>query len=386
MNDNNKISHYQIKKNDKNKNINFSKILLKTDMNLYDVVEKKDIELKNLKNDTNNIKKDTIKEFIYSNKKIPNFWKNKKNYKNIVLETFVEDDNFLKYLGNIEENDVVKLKIKNKIQIRPKTAISVKKKIRKNLTTTNHQNINQIKNKLGMETIEESLKYDSNNMSNIYSSLSGSNKFKKPKIKIKKVISQQEEIQNMLDNLKEKFPLKNKLKEIYTNYNLKELFFSSSQNKKIINENNKIENINSINKLIDESRFHKAQKIGKNIFNNLLSKNSKEKSREISNEKIYSKNNYINYKIQSKNKKGKIRNELNDSIIYNHLKSTNFYGPYFSYCPFCCDDNIKYYKYMERKQCISLLNYIKKDRNKKMEIEESKFRKKIKLKKNSFLH
>ena len=386
MNDNNKISHYQIKKNDKNKNINFSKILLKTDMNLYDVVEKKDIELKNLKNDTNNIKKDTIKEFIYSNKKIPNFWKNKKNYKNIVLETFVEDDNFLKYLGNIEENDVVKLKIKNKIQIRPKTAISVKKKIRKNLTTTNHQNINQIKNKLGMETIEESFKYDSNNMSNIYSSLSGSNKFKKPKIKIKKVISQQEEIQNMLDNLKEKFPLKNKLKEIYTNYNLKELFFSSSQNKKIINENNKIENINSINKLIDESRFHKAQKIGKNIFNNLLSKNSKEKSREISNEKIYSKNNYINYKIQSKNKKGKIRNALNDSIIYNHLKSTNFYGPYFSYCPFCCDDNIKYYKYMERKQCISLLNYIKKDRNKKMEIEESKFRKKIKLKKNSFLH
>ena len=40
---------------------------------------------------------------------------------------------------------------------------------------------------------------------------------------------------------------------------------------------------------------------------------------------------------------------------------------------------------MERKQCISLLNFIKKDRNKKMEIEESKFREKVKMEKNFIL-
>ena len=374
------------KKKDINKStVNSGKILSKTEMAFYDAVEQKDIELQNLKTDIKNIKKEAIKEFVYSSKNIPITWKNKKNFKNIVLETFIEDRNFLKYLGSVEADDSIH--VKSKRQIRPKTASERK-------TIKNLKNFSNKKSKSGLRTLDF-LKNDSNKST--FNSLSVNNKnFKKPKIKLRKIISQQEEIQNMLDDLKEKYPLRGKLKELYPCSKLKEIDinFSLDQNN---NENNKTANANSIENLIDKSRLNKINKMERNIFNNLLSLNKK--NNNANNSKQFLDENSYNKKINNKSKKSnfnyyrfnkmiknqKIKNELNDSIIFNQLKSTNFYGPYFSYCPYCCNNNIKYYKHMERKQCISLLNYIKKDRNKKMEIEESKFREKIKLDKMSQL-
>ena len=378
----NSLDKTNIKKHHKYMNLNNK--LTKAEMAFYDVVEQKDIELKNLKNDTNNVQKETIKEFVYSNKNIPDLWKNKKNYKNLVLETFVEDNHFLNYLGTKEDNDSIK--VKKKAHIRPKTAISDGKKLKTSLKINKPIKFNNVKNKLSLGSFE-SLKTYSNSLSNNIYSLSTSNKYRKPKIKLRKIISQQEEIQNMLDSLKEKYPLRTKLKELYDNYNFEEINVPLETNK------NETVNVNSVENLIDNSRLHKIQKIERNIFNNLLSlnkKNIQNKYKEFYNENNFNKksNNKNYYKLSKlllKKKKEKIKNELNDSIIFNHLKSTNFYGPYFSYCPYCCNNNIKYYKHMERKQCISLLNFIKKDRNKKMEIEESKFREKVKMEKNSIL-
>ena len=379
------------KKQKKYKNSN--KMLSKAEMAFYDVVEQKDIELKNLKNDTKNLKKETIKEFVYSNKKIPDLWKNKKNFKNMVLETFVEDNHFLNYLGTVEDNDSIQAK--KRAHIRPKTAISEGKEMKTNLKINKHKYFKNFKKKFTLGSFESSKTYSNSINNNIYS-LPNSNKYKKPKIKLRKIFSQQEEIQNMLDSLKEKYPLRHKLKELYENYNLEELNIPTipiKSNKNDIKENNKTVNENLVGQLVDKSRLHKIQKIERNIFNNLLSLNKKNihnKDKEFFDENIFNKNsNNKNYyklsKTLLKKKKEKIKNELNDSIIFNHLKSTNFYGPYFSYCPVCCNNNIKYYKHMERKQCISLLNFIKKDRSKKMEIEESKFREKVKMEKNSIL-
>ena len=390
INASNKKDKSKDKSKSKNKNkkaINPGKILSKTEMALYDAVEQKDIELQNLKTTTKNIKKETIKEFVYSSKKIPVVWKSRKNFKNIVLETFVEDTDFLKYLGSVEEADSIHAK--PKIHIRPKTASE--RKLSSNLK--NFINKKNDKNKLALRTLDF-LKSDSN-ISN-YNSLSANNQyFKKPKIKLRKIISQQEEIQNMLDDLKEKYPLRNKLKELYPNLNLKEvdINFSIEQNNK---ESNKTVNASSIESLIDKSRLHKINKIERNIFNNLLLSNKKNNNNDNKfkqfleenscdnkiNNRI-NKSNFNNYRFSKMIKNEKIKNELNDSMIFNQLKSTNFYGPYFSYCPYCCNNNIKYYKHMERKQCISLLNFIKKDRNRKAEIEESKFREKVKLDKIS---
>ena len=373
-----------------NKYMNLNKKLTKEEMAFFDVVEQKDIDLKNLKNETKNIKKETIKEFVYSNKKIPDLWKNKKNFKNIVLETFVEDNHFLNYLGTVEDSESIQFK--KKTLIRPKTTISEGKKIIPNLKKNKPKYFNNYKNKLSLGSFEP-LKTYSNSISNNIYSLSTSNKYKKPKIKLRKIFSQQEEIQNMLDNLKEKYPLRTKLKELYENDNLEEINVPLESNKNDNKENNKTINVSSVENLVDKSRLHKIQKIERNIFNNLLSLNKKNipnKYKEFFDENIFNKNSsnkdyYKLSRILIKKKKEKIKNELNDSIIFNHLKSTNFYGPYFSYCPYCCNNNIKYYKHMERKQCISLLNFIKKDRSKKMEIEESKFRERVKMDKNSIL-
>jgi len=381
MDEKKNISQYLFKKSSKNKNKlkNSNKILSKTEMAFYDIVEQKDITLKNLKTDTNNIKKQTIKEFIYSNKKIPNLWKNKKNFKNVVLEMFVEDNNFLSYLGSGDENDSIK--IKNKTQIRPKTVSSKKNNLKQQLRI-NTINDRKIKKKLTLGSIE-SIKYDTkSNTTNI--SLSSYKKKKKPKIKLRKIISQQEEIQNVFDNLKEKYPFQKKLQDLFP-----ENKYAEEINKE--NNNNKLDNLSTVENLIDKSRLHKIRNIERNIFNNLLSLNKKNnitpKYRQFLYQNENNKNSYkrfTNIKLKNKNKKETIKNELNDSIIYNHLNSMNFYGPYFSYCPYCCNNNIKYYKHMERKQCLSLLNYIKMDRNKKLEIEESKFRDKIKMEKLSF--
>ena len=83
---------------------NIDKMIPKKKTN-YDVIERKDLELNNIREKTNDIKTDSIKQFIYSNKNIPKVWKTKKNFKNLVLQIFADDDNFIKYLGNNTEYD-----------------------------------------------------------------------------------------------------------------------------------------------------------------------------------------------------------------------------------------------------------------------------------------
>ena len=138
-----------IQKNNKSniKLNNSNKIFSKTEMGFFDSVEQKDFELINLKNNTKNIKKETIKEFVYSNKKIPNLWKNKKNFQNIVLETFCEDNNFLRYLGSGEDKEIIHFK--TKAQKRAKTL-----ETEKNNLSNSQTNNNLEKNKLMKENFE----------------------------------------------------------------------------------------------------------------------------------------------------------------------------------------------------------------------------------------
>ena len=58
-------------------------------------------------------------------------------------------------------------------------------------------------------------------------------------------------------------------------------------------------------------------------------------------------------------------NEINNPIIKKNIESINFYGPYCSFCPTCRNKNIEYYDKMEPNQCLKIINFIKKARNKK---------------------
>ena len=45
-----------------------------------------------------------------------------------------------------------------------------------------------------------------------------------------------------------------------------------------------------------------------------------------------------------------------------HLESINFFGPYYSYCPPCGNRNIDFYKNLDKKKLIQIVQQIKKMR------------------------
>ena len=297
----------------------------------YDVVEKKEAKLKNLKNNTDKIKKESIKEFIYTNKNIPIIWKTKKNYQNLVLDIFNEDNNFLKYLGN----NIQKKKKLNTIINRPKTSINEK----------NIRNLELERKK------QRKLSY---------------NTFIKPKKKIRMLLSPQVEIENIFEELKEKYPINNKVKDLFPYYNFEEEKKDKIGNSSFDRFNKKKFSGNTIT----TSKSKYLKKMEKNIYNNLFSRENTTIS--FNNQNITKTNNDFEYK--RKNRIKIMKKELNDPRIFHLLQNLNLYGPYFSYCPCCFDKNIIFYKNFGRKQCISLLNYIKDDKIKEREIKESKYR------------
>ena len=311
----------------------------------YDIIEKKDIELNHIKQNTNDIKKSSIKQFIYSNRNVPKTWKTNKNYKNLVLELFANDNNFIKYLGSSDENNT---NFTSNINlIRPKTSICKGK-----------PNVNIDSNK------NRKLTY---------------NRLDEPKKKIRTLMSPEIEIENIFEDLKEKYPIRKKLGQLFPYYN-----FEEDKKDKRINFSYDNHNVAKKSMLVEnsiaKSKLKKIKKIEKNIYNNLFLKN---KNIAFINSRL-SRNQNDEFDYKRKNRVKLMKKELNDPRIFNLLQNVNLYGPYFSYCPYCFDKNIDFYKNIGRKQCLSLLNYIKHDNDKNMEIQEIKFRNNLKHKNDLF--
>ena len=328
----------------KNSDINAIRITSKK-RTKYDIIEKKDIELNHIKQNTNDIKKSSIKQFIYSNRNVPKTWKTNKNYKNLVLELFANDNNFIKYLGSSDENNT---NLTSNINLkRPKTSICEGKY---------NANIDANKNR--------KLTY---------------NRLDEPKRKIRSLMSPEIEIENIFEDLKDKYPIKKKLGQLFPYYN-----FEEDKKDKRINFSYDNQNVAKKSMLVEnsiaKSKLKKIKKMEKNIYNNLFLKN---KNLASINSRL-SRNQNDDFDYKRKNRVKLMKKELNDPRIFNLLKNVNLYGPYFSYCPYCFDKNIDFYKNIGRKQCLSLLNYIKHDNDKNVEIQEIKFRNNLKHKNDLF--
>ena len=365
----------QMKENNLDNNIDNSSKVHSPYVDQFDEIEQKDRELKQMKNKTYKYKKESIKEFVYTNRQIPILWKSQKNFDKLVLEMFAEDNNFLQYLGN--DADISDISKKNKNISRPKTSISKKK----SLTSTNLQfdnkKINTKKKILRIGSLESIRSLSNSNIANIHSL--NSSKFGKTKIKKNSIITPGEKMENIFDDLQEQFPIKKKFEELYPELATDEV--------KIKNNN-----MNSVKNLIDKSKLHKIMNMEKNIYNNLFPKKlrnsiNNQKNQFLGKNKKYkiksmTSNNFgLNtFKLKTENRKEISKKDFSDAKIYNQLKRVNFYGPYFSYCPYCFDKNIKYYKNMDKNQCLNLLNCIKLDRSKKLENEEFIFKDRLKKK------
>jgi hypothetical protein len=370
--------------------MNINKILSKED-EVFDEIEQNEKKLQNLKHKINSFKKDSIKEFVYTNRRIPYIWRIKKNYESLILGLFLEDNNLMKYIGKGAET--TSRTIKNNGKARPKTAFTK----RKNLTNSNLQMDKKIIiDKKYMHKIDKLSSIRSVSRSNTTNLDSiNSSKFSKVnnkcKIKLRKIISSEDETENLFDKLKEKYSIKKKFEELFSSYNADEMTMQLNSN----TSKNNDEKIYSIKSKIEKEKLIKIKKIQRNIYNNLLLKD-KNKTKNYDNQRLFKKYKLIsntqklidklkeeNTKDNKKgnikeNKKEIIKNSINDSKIFTLLKSINFYGPYFSYCPTCHDNNINFYKNLDKNECLNLLNHIKLERSKKLDIEDSELKKESK--------
>ena len=359
----------------------------------YDPIEKDEISIKKIRNELRRVKDSSLREFIYSNKDIPDNWKHKISYGDDILKIMIKDKNVLKYMGseNKDEQSMIKnnndkktnnLKTRNiqyeNEKILPDIKNSTEQKYKINDSGVSQQIIDSEKAQ-GKIIAEEN---------NIILSPSKLKKFN-PKSKQKKYYNEKE-INNILEDFKANYPIKQKLKELYekTNYytssqknnlNLSKSRDNNTTRNKFSNsfvKTNKNEfdkelksNRNIFYKTIKNQQIFKRKNvIRQNVFNNLISNRESFMSKSTDN-KRYSKLKPITFS-DYKNfiKKLSIKNPLVDK----NLENINFYGPYFSYCPPCYNKNIEYYNNFEINQCLELLHHIRKLKikdNKKKEKE-----------------
>ena len=195
----------------------------------------------------------------------------------------------------------------------------------------------------------------------------------KCKIKLKKIISPEDETEIIFDKLKEKYSIKKKFEELFSRYNVDEMTMQLNSN----TSKNNDKKIYLIKSNVEKEKLIKVKKIQRNIYNNLLLKD-KNKTKINNNQPLFKRYKLISNKqihidkLKQENKKEK--NDINDSKILSLLQSINFYGPYFSYCPTCHDNNLNFYKNLDKNECLNLLNHIKLERSKKWDIEDSELK------------
>ena len=345
----------------------------------YDSIAKNDISIKKNQTILKRVKDSSMKEFIYSNREIPMNWKHKQDYRDNLLKIMVKDKKVLKYIGmgEYKEEDNNKTYTDRKVPNIKKT-FDTKSKI----SDLNRMNQSFDSEKNPDNTIEEEIIKDTS-----------SSKFSKSKSKPKHDFTEKE-INNILEDFKINYPIKEKLKELYdkTNYYSSKSgfnnFMNGGKNMNLTTTRN-LRSQSYINKSKEEAEsdskfnrnifyntiknqqiFKRKNVIRQNVFNNLVSKRDSIISKSTSHKNTKKLNPIIFSDYKSFIKKLKIKNP----IVDKNLENINFYGPYFSYCPPCYNKNIEYYNNLEINQCIGLLHHIKKLKvkdNKKTEIEKN---------------
>ena len=277
----------------------------------YGDIEKNNILIKSDKKLLDKIKGITLKEFIYTNKNIPDLWKNKLNYQYEMANLISKDKKLLSYIGSFPFEYGYKEKLP---------------KIKTNIT-----------NEIITDKTRKTLRIKKTNEMN------------------------DDDLNVIMDNYKVVYPIKEKLENLINIYNEE-----NSKINNIINETNEdnfsntkesnfysyIKVVNTLNKTKNE-KLRKQNSFRQNIFT--LDSLKKKDDNEYSQTKTI----LINNKKFKRNIFFKKKNETRNKIIEDNVKTINYYGPHFSFCPSCKDKNIEFYNNMEPNQCLELINHIK---------------------------
>ena len=373
------INEIKIKKNFQGSLKDFQKL----NRGLYDEIESNDISIRENKAKLKKLKNSSVKEFVYTNKEIPEHWKTKLDYEQNLLKMFVKDKDFLFYLGHggggdnfsslkeIEKNNSPRKNILNKSPKQKKEF----PKINNNIATASPMITSSNKHLVRNTRFKEN-----NNISD-------------------------KEILGILDEFKNAYPLFEKEKN-QENHNTRDNFSNDTDRKSktlydtkhlrnIMRQNNNNYTNNKKNVSIDihalttfptiKQKHNKRQNtFRQNIFTNLLPSNDKYgknfsktssgfnscsnfRKKKIDFQIRNNNNIYLNSDFDFFNKKINI----NNPTVLKYLEGINYFGPYFSYCPPCGHRNLEFYKNLEPSQCLQIIQQIKKNKGKNIIVNDN---------------
>ena len=354
----------------------------KLNRGLYDEIENNDLSIKENKALLRKLKNTTVKEFVYTNKEIPDHWKTKLDYENSLLKMFVKDKEFLYYLGHGGSGDNPNLL----------------KEVEKN----GSPRLNILNNKSPKEKAFPKINSNAT-LNSPVKSLSNNHIVRNTKLKENNNFSDKE-ILGILDEFKNAYPLfekenlntrdnnliqtDRKSKTFYDNKFLKKNFTQNNNHltnkKKTSFDNNNLNNNLNYFPSLKQKHNRRQNTFRQNIFTNLLPSNNQNINL---NKNMTGYNSCTNFRKKKKDYKNKNDNNIflnsnndfyvkkiniNNPAVMKYLEGINFFGPYFSYCPPCENRNLEFYKNLEPNQCIQIIQQIKKNKGKNIIVNKKK--------------
>jgi hypothetical protein len=335
---------------------------------------------------------------VYSNRKIPDIWKNKIGYQDEVLDV-LKDEQFLVYLGRSNPKDDSFSTTTASTKQMAKTAYSSFPKLRK---LSQNEQLTHISEGIQSLTNRDESEVQTRSITN------------RPKytmsLKPKKEVNEKE-IVSILEDFRSLYPIKtNNFQAVITNIDGNNKVGSGACSGNGVGSSSK--DLNMFNKTFTSSfkggfrsgsmpniinqglhgikhlkPYQKQEMFKQAIYNKLIP--SKQKlsfsSRNIQIPKKHEEEKTSSTKygpfLNSDNEIFNRKIEITNPLVKKHLESINYFGPYYSYCPPCRNRNMEYYKNLEPNQCIEIIKCIKKEKKRKaIELEEH-YKKELKLSK-----
>ena len=331
----------------------------------YDEIEENNQNILRDKKALKNVKKESVKEFIYTNKEIPEKWKQKLNYKDDLLEILTKDKKLLTYIGTNPPDSGMYSTIGSSANLDFKKRKSISTKMDKSFPNINNNRyiINKSPEK-NIENEKKKIKLEIN-ISDSHS-IGKTSKLRNSLISNTKNYNEKE-IYNILEDFKTAYPIKEKLDQLYTSTN----YYNNAKNS--IDKKNETGNsgsnfhktsnsMYSFQNMITEKRQNVFRQ---NVFNNLIRSGSFNNTMWKYNYNLEDKSQRVKPIMELNHENFVKRIEIKDPLIKKNLEGINFYGPYFSYCPPCRNRNLEYYNKLELNQCLGIIHQIKKVRVKK---------------------
>ena len=331
--------------------------------NFYEDLITSDTSIKANRHILNKIKSKSIKESIYTNKKVPGSWQIMLGYQDHVYKIIDKDPAFAVYLGRSQkETDNNRFTEAQKLRTISDSNSNFEQKpipdfIKKYLT-----NKDEITPRRNNESEKSSPIESKKNINNV----SGEKKYqRRPSqtyqrglLNEKNLVIDDKLISSKLDEYRTKYDLNKYMYDIKNRRNIDK----EKKMNNILTPNNKDREMNYRQFLKTRTQNDKEHVLKSSIYYNLISKDSSNDD-DIKLKTSLKKKNLKPLKPSSiflnHNKEFDKVIEITNPKIKRDLELINYYGPLYTHCKLCNNRNLEFYQNSEPNQTLKLLHFLK---------------------------